>query len=62
MKVKYIVMFVMNGVTKQIDYSKEQKMEAVAAFKNIKLRADRTKFFSIDSDDNDIWYDLSNNY
>ena len=62
MKAKYIVLFVMNGVTKEITYSVDQKAEAIASFKNIRMRADRAKLFSIDSEDNDIWYDLSNNY
>lgn len=64
MKAKYIVMFVIDGATKQIEFSKEQKAEAVAAYKNIRMRAgiDRIRLFSIDSEDDEIWYDLSNKY
>lgn len=63
-KVKYLVMFVSNGITKEFKFSKDQKAEAIAAFKNIRMRAgtQRIKLFSIDSDDEDIWYDLSKNY
>ena len=62
MKVKYIVIFVVDGITKQVEYNKAQKAEAVSAYKNIRMRADRAKLFSIDSEDEDIWYDLSNKF
>ena len=62
MKTKYIVLMVIEGKTNQFKYSKEQKAEAICAYKNLRLRADRVKLFSIDSEDEDIWYDLSNKY
>lgn len=62
MKKKYVIMAVFNGVTKEFSFPKEQKEEAIATYKNIRMRADRAKFFSIDSEDEDIWYDLSNKY
>lgn len=64
MKVKYTVMFVSDGITKQIEFPKDQKAEAIAAYKNIKVRAgtQRIKLFSIDEDDDEIWYDLSLKY
>ena len=62
MKKKYIIMAVFNGVTKEFSFPVTEKAEAIACYKNIRMRADRCKFFSIDSEDNDIWYDLSNKY
>lgn len=62
MKTKYIVMAVFNGVTKQFDYPVSEKEEAIACYKNVRMRADRCKFFSIDSEDDEIWYDLSERY
>lgn len=62
MKTKYIVIFVSNGITNQVEYDKTQKSEAIAAYKNIRMRADRAKLVSIDSEDEDIWYDLSNKF
>lgn len=62
MKPKYILMFVASGVTKQIEYARDQKAEAVAALKNIGMRSNvsRIRLFSIDSEDGEIWYDLTN--
>lgn len=62
MEVKYKIMEVFNGITKEFNFPKNKKAEAIAAYKNIRMRADRCRFFSIDSDDNDIWYDLSDKY
>ena len=62
MKVKYIVLCVFDGVTKQFEFPVSQKAEAISAFKNVSLRADRAKLFSIDSEDESIWYDLSNSF
>lgn len=62
MKAKYIIAFVMDGITRQFDFGKEQKDEAIRAYQNIKGISDRAKFWSIDSEDEDIWYDLSGNY
>lgn len=62
MKVKYIILAVFDGITKQFEFDKSMKAEAIAAYKNIRMRADRAKLISIDSDDDTIWYDLSNKY
>lgn len=62
MKVKYKIIAVFDGITNEFDFPLSEKEEAIAAYKNIKLRADRCIFFSIDSEDDDIWYDLSNKY
>ena len=58
-RTKYIIMAVFNGVTKEFRFTVEQKEEAKATYKNILLRADRAKVYSIDSEDEDIWYDQS---
>lgn len=58
MKTKYIIMAVFGGITKQFEFPVEQKAEAIAWYKNIKLRADRARMFSIDSEDDSIWYDI----
>lgn len=62
MKKKYIILAVFNGVTNEFSFSVTEKAEAIACYKNIRMRADRAKFYSIDSEDNDIWYDLSDKY
>lgn len=62
MKVKYKIIAVFEGVTKEFNFPKEQKQEAIAHFKNIRMRADRAKLYSIDSEDEEIWYDLSDKY
>ena len=62
MKDKYIILFVIGGATNEMRFPKERKAEAIAAFKNIRLRADRIKLSSIDSEDPEIWYDLSKKY
>lgn len=62
MKVKYVVLFVVNGRHNHVEFARGQKAEAIAAYKNIRMRADWIKLLSIDSDDSDIVYDLSNNY
>lgn len=62
MNKKYIVMAVFDGITKEFYFTVEEKAEAIACYKNVRMRADRAKFFSIDSEDDDIWYDLSNKY
>ena len=61
-KTKYIVLGVNSGVTVSFEYMKDQKAEAVACFRNIRFRSERAKLFSIDSDDEEIWYDLSGKY
>ena len=58
MKTKYIIMAVFNGVTKQFEFPLEKQAEAISWYKNIKLRADRVRMFSIDSDDPTMWYDF----
>lgn len=62
MKAKYIILAVFGGVTNQFEFTRDQKAEAVATFKNVRMRADRAKLFSIDSEDEDVWYDLSFKY
>ena len=64
MKKKYIILTTFNGVTKEFSFPVTEKAEAIACYKNVRMRADKdkTKFFSIDSDDKDIWYDLSQKY
>lgn len=62
MKVKYKIIAVFKGITKEFNFRLCEKKEAIAAYKNIRLRAERCKFFSIDSEDDEIWYDLSNKY
>ena len=59
-EVKYIILAVINGVTKQFEFTREKKNEAIAHFKNIRMRADRCKFFTVDNDFNDLWYDCTN--
>lgn len=61
-KAKYILLFVSNGITNQIEFSAHEKAEAIAAFKNVRMRADKVKLFSIDSEDDEIWYDIGKNY
>ena len=58
MKAKYILMFVCNGVTRQIEYTREEKEQAIEDYKGLIGRVLNPKLFSIDSDDPDIWYDL----
>lgn len=60
MTVKYVVVAVIDGATKEFRFPRGEKAEAVALFKDVLLRADRARLFSIDSDDPEIWYDLSN--
>lgn len=62
MKPKYILLFVTSGITKQVEYPVSMKEQAIADYRNVRMRVDRAKLFSIDSDDSDIWYDLSNKY
>lgn len=62
MKVKYVIIVVIDGKTTQFEYPVEDKAQAICDFKNIRLRADRIRLFSIDSEDEEIWYDLSNKY
>lgn len=62
MKKKYIILAVFDGVINEFSFPKEQKEEAIAAYKNIRMRADRVRFLSIDSEDDDIWYDLTDKY
>ena len=61
-RTKYIILAVVNGVTKQFEYTVSQKAEAIATYQNIRMRADRVKLFSIDTEDSEIWYDLSMKY
>ena len=61
MRPKYIVLFVMNGITRQVEFDRGQKHEAIEYFKQIRKSADRARLFSIDSEDEEIWYDLSKN-
>lgn len=62
MKRKYIIMYVINGASMQKEFSREQKEEAIEAFKRIKARASRSWFYSIDSEDDTIWYDWTQRY
>ena len=59
---RYIIMYVVNGVSMQREFTKEQKAEAIEAYKGIKARADRSWFYHIDSEDDTIWYDWSMRY
>ena len=58
MNSKYILLYRCNGVSKQIEYPKDKKEQAVNDYKNLTRRLDFVKLFSIDSDDPEIWYDL----
>lgn len=63
MKTKYLIIARFNGgIENEYRFTKEEKAEAIATFKNIRMRAAYIKLFSIDSEDEDIWYDLSNKY
>lgn len=62
MKTKYIILAVFNGITKEFKYTVDKKAEAINDFKNMRLRADRIRMFSIDSEDDTIWYDIGKNY
>lgn len=62
MKKKYIILACVNGCTKEFDFTVDKKAEAISCYKEIKVKAERAKFFSIDSEDEDMWYDLSNKY
>lgn len=62
MKVKYKILAVINGITKEYNFRLEEKDEAISTFKDIKKRADRCVMFSIDSEDPDIWYNIGKNY
>ena len=62
MKLDYIILAVVNGVTKEFKFSSEEKENAVSTFKNIRMRAERCKFFAVDVDDNDYWFDITNKY
>ena len=59
---KYIVMYVLYGVTRQAKFTKERKADAIKFFREKKSSCERAVLFSIDSDDPEIWYDLSKNY
>ena len=61
-KVKYKIIANFHGITNEFNFNVNEKSEAIACFKNVRMRADKTKFFSIDSEDNEIWYDLTNKY
>lgn len=62
MKLKYIILAVINGVTKEFRFNPDEKENAVSAFKNIRMRSDRCKFFAIDVDDDDYWFNLTDKY
>ena len=58
MKAKYILMWVCNYTHRQVEYTKEEKQQAIDDFKSLIGRVKCLRLFSIDSDDPDIWYDL----
>lgn len=64
MKVKYIIMFVKKGITQEFKFPAGQKEEAIRVFQKIRSFDDvqRIRLFSIDSEDEEIWYDLGKNY
>lgn len=60
MKPKYILMFVMDGLTHEQRFPLKKKEEAVMKFKLLLDDPDcwRVKLFSIDSEDDELWYDI----
>lgn len=62
MKRKYIIMYVVNGASMQKEFSREQKADAIEAFKRIKSMTSRCWFYNIDSEDETIWYDWTQKY
>lgn len=61
---KYIVFYREDGIGKELRYPRGDagKAEAIAAYREVKTRGEWARLFSIDSDDPEIWYDLSNKY
>lgn len=51
-----------DGSTNEYHFSVLEKQQAISCYKNIKMRAVWCKFLSVDSDDPDIVYDLSDKY
>ena len=58
MNTKYILIFTANGISKELKYKANQKEQAISDFKNLNRRLDYVRLFSIDSEDESIWYDL----
>lgn len=61
---KYIVLYRVNGISKELRFPRggAGKADAIAAYREVKTHGEWAKLFSIDSDDSEIWYDLSNKY
>lgn len=61
---KYIVLYREDGIGKELRYPRGDagKAEAIAIYRHARKKFGWAKLFSIDSDDSEIWYDLSNKY
>lgn len=62
MKVKYIVLYVTKeGITREYRFPVEKRVEAMEAAQAIVRSGDfrRIRCFSIDSEFDDLWYDLT---
>ena len=60
--ITYKIIAVFNGITKEFNFSKYEKEEAIAMYKNISFRADRCKLIYIDREYEEKWYDISTKY
>lgn len=60
--ITYKIIAVFNGITKEFNFRKDEKEEAIAMYKNIGLRADRCKLIYIDREYEEKWYDISTKY
>ena len=60
--ITYKIIAVFNGITKEFNFRKYEKDEAIAMYKNIQLRADRCKLIYIDREYEETWYDISTKY
>lgn len=51
-----------NGMTKEFHFDVKHKAEAIECYKEMKKKTVWCKFISVDSDDDEITYDLSDRY
>lgn len=62
-KVKYIVMAVINGTSKEWRFEGvEEKQNAIEKFKSLKGEASKRWLYSVDAEDETIWYNIGKHY
>lgn len=61
---KYIVLYREGGSRRELHFPRGAagKADAIAAYQEVKAWSFFARLYSIDSDDSEIWYDLSNKY